>query len=53
MILLEQGPAQTTGYMVLGYAVIFSVMLLYLISLAVRSRNLQRNLKSLKELEKK
>jgi CcmD family protein len=53
MTLLEQGPAQTTGYMVLGYAVIFSVMLLYLISLAVRSRNLQRNLKSLKEPEKK
>jgi len=53
MNFLEQGPAQTTNYMILGYAVIFSVMLVYLVSLAIRSRNLQRDLKSLQDLDKK
>ncbi len=50
-MLLQQGPAETTVYMVGGYAFIFGVMLLYLISLMVRSRNLREDVKVLEELE--
>ncbi len=53
ILLLQQAPAETTNYMVAGYAVIFSVMLLYVISLVLRRRNLQRDMAMLKELEKK
>ena len=35
-------PANTIGYMIAGYAVIFGVMLIYLVSLVVRQRNLTR-----------
>ena len=43
----------TVSYMILGYAVIFGVMALYLVSLAVRFRNLRQDEKALDELEKK
>lgn len=49
---LQEGPAQTADYMIAGYAVIFGVMGLYLISLAVRRRNLDRDLTTLQEIEK-
>jgi len=49
--LLQEGPANTTSYMVAGYAVIFGVMLIYLISLLVRQRNLQRDLEVLQEIQ--
>lgn len=51
LLLLQQGPAETTSYMIAGYAVIFGVMLVYLISLVVRRRNLQQDLKVLQDLE--
>jgi hypothetical protein len=51
MILLQQGPAQTSNYMIAGYAVIFGVMAIYLASLAIRRRNLRRDLEVLKEIE--
>ncbi len=38
--------------MIAGYAVIFGVMLIYLVSLAVRNRNLKQDLDLLEELEK-
>ncbi|MEX2160564.1 MAG: CcmD family protein [Anaerolineales bacterium] len=44
---------ETTNYMILGYAVIFVVLALYLVSLAVRRRNLQRDLGMLTQLDKK
>ena len=50
-ILLQEGPANTTSYMIAGYAVIFGVMLLYLISLLVRQRNLQKDLEVLEEIQ--
>jgi len=53
MQFLQQGTAQTTSFMILGYTVIFSVMLVYLISLAIRSRNLQRELEMLENLDNK
>jgi hypothetical protein len=47
---LQDGPANTTIYMIAGYAVIFGVMLIYLISLLVRQRNLQKDLEVLEEI---
>ncbi len=49
--LIKQAPAETTRYMIAGYAVIFSIMLLYTISIFIRRRNLKRDLETLAELE--
>jgi len=49
--LIQQAPAETTRYMIAGYSVIFSVMLVYIISIFIRRRNLQRDLKILDEME--
>lgn len=46
-----EGTAETTVYMVTGYAVIFGVILVYLVSLVVRNRNLRQEEKMLEELE--
>ena len=51
--LIQDGPAYTTPYMIAGYSVIFGVMLIYLVSLIVRNRNLQQDLDLLNDLEKK
>ena len=48
---LQDGPANTTSYMIAGYAVIFGIMLIYLISLLVRQRNLQKDLEVLEEIQ--
>jgi hypothetical protein len=48
---LQEGPAQTSVYLVAGYTVIFGVMALYLISLVVRRKNLQQDLETLQEIE--
>jgi hypothetical protein len=53
LFLQQQGPANTLSYMILGYAVIFGVILIYLVSLAVRNRNLRQDLEVLKDLEEK
>jgi len=50
---LQTGPAETTGYLILGYAVIFGVLFLHLASFIVRGRNLRRDLQMLEQLEKK
>ena len=50
---LQQAPAETTRYMVAGYSVIFGVMLLYVISIFIRRRNLKRDLQILDEMESK
>lgn len=47
------GYAISIKYMLAGYGVIFSVLAVYLISLAVRWRNLKRDLHSLEEIGKK
>ncbi len=52
MLFLEQAPIETTAYMVAGYAVIFGVMLIYLISLFVRNRNIRQDLEVLQELDR-
>ena len=51
--LLQDAPAETTGYMIAGYAVIFGLMLFYLISLVMRRRNLEQDLEVLEDLQKK
>ena len=51
MLFLQQGPAETTAYMIAGYSVIFGVMLLYLISLVIRRRRTTRDLAALEEME--
>ena len=52
MNLLQVGPADTTSYMIAGFTVIFGVMLLYVLSLVVRKRNLEKDLEVLAELDK-
>jgi len=48
--LLLQAPAETSNYMIAGYAVIFGVMLLYAISLILRRRNLEQDVQVLETL---
>ncbi len=50
---LAQAPAETTRYMIAGYAVIFSIMFLYVASLVVRRQRVQRDLDTLSEIELK
>jgi len=49
-IRFQDAPANTTAYMIAGYAVIFGVMALYLISVIVRFRNLKQELEILQDL---
>jgi len=51
LLLIQQAPAETTRFMIAGYAVIFSIMLLYIVSIIIRHRNLTRDLQTLHELE--
>lgn len=41
----------TTSFMIAGYAVIFGVMLVYLVSLALRFRKLRQDEQTLDELD--
>lgn len=43
----------TTNFMLAGYAVIFSVMAIYIVSLFLRWRNLQQDLQTLQEMQEK
>ena len=49
--LILQAPAETTRYMIAGYAVIFSVMFLYIVSLYLRTRKLKQELQTLTEMD--
>ena len=51
MSLLQQGPAETAVYMVAGFAVIFGMLLIYLVSLVMRRRNLEKDLEVVQEIE--
>lgn len=53
LLFLQEGPADTTGYMIAGYAVIFGVMALYLFSLWLRGRNLHQDLETMEEPQEK
>lgn len=45
-------PPDTSTYMIAGYAIAFGVMLIYVVSLFIRSRNLNRDLSMLEEMDK-
>jgi hypothetical protein len=47
----QDAPANTTSYMIAGYVVIFGIMLIYLISLYLRQRNLNQDLQVLEEMD--
>jgi CcmD family protein len=47
----ESVTPDTSGYMIAGFVVIFTLMLAYLISLIVRHRNLEQDYETLEELE--
>ena len=49
--LFQQATPDTSNYMIGGFAVIFISMLVYLISLIVRGRNLRQDLEILQEME--
>jgi hypothetical protein len=49
---MDTGPANTVSYLIAGYAVIFGSMLIYLVSLVVRTRNLNQDEAMLKDLDK-
>lgn len=51
MFFLET-PPDTSQYMVAGYAISFAVMLIYVASLFIRFRNLNRDLSMLEEMDK-
>ena len=51
LFLLQEAPAKTTNYMIAGYVVIFGLILLYLISLYIRQRNLKQDLEVLEEIQ--
>ena len=51
MLFLQEAPLETTNYMIAGYAVIFLVMAIYLISMVIRSRNLKQDMQVLQEIE--
>ena len=51
LLLLQEGPAETTDYMILGFVVIFGTMLAHVISLWVRQRNLEKDIELLEQLE--
>ena len=49
---LQEATANTNGYMIAGYAVAFIVMALYVASIYIRTRNLNRDLATLAEIDK-
>jgi hypothetical protein len=51
--ILQEAPAETTHYMIAGYAVIFSIMLIYTVSIYIRRRNLKRHMEMLEEIQTK
>jgi len=52
MLFFQEGTADTSAYLILGYAVALGAMLLHLASLSLRRRNLQRDLNLLDEISK-
>ena len=50
-MLLQDAPPDTSGYMIAGYTVFFVISAIYLLSLIVRQRNLEQDLKTLEAIE--
>jgi len=52
MFFLLETPPDTSRYMIAGYAIAFGVMLIYVVSLYIRSRNLHRDMSTLEDMDK-
>jgi uncharacterized membrane protein YciS (DUF1049 family) len=52
MLFLQTPTPDTSGYMIAGFVISFVVMGLYVASLHLRNRNLQRDMEMLEEMEK-
>lgn len=48
---LQTPTPDTSGYMIAGYAIAFIVMGIYVASLYIRSRNLNRDMETLEEMD--
>ena len=48
----QEPTPNTSGYMIAGYVIAFLVMGLYVASIYLRSRNLNRDMSTLEEIEK-
>jgi len=48
---LQDGPADTLNYMILGFSVILGAMGLFILGLWIRFRNARRDLAALAEVE--
>jgi hypothetical protein len=48
---LKDAPPDTSGYMIAGYAIFFVVSAIYLLSLILRQRNLERDLETLNAIK--
>jgi hypothetical protein len=46
-------PPNTSVYMIAGYAVFFTISIIYLISLLLRWHNLKQDLETLEDIKKK
>lgn len=51
-MLFFQAPPDTSEYMIAGYAIAFGVMFLYVASLFIRYRNLNRDMAMFEEMDK-
>ncbi len=51
--MLQEAPADTLNYMILGFSVILGTMAVFIASLVFRFRNLARDVELLDELESK
>lgn len=49
--ILQQTTPDTVDYMIAGFAVIFGVIGIYLVSFLVRNRNLRKDLELLEEID--
>ncbi len=49
----QDATPNTSAYMIAGYAVFFIVSAIYLVSMFIRNRNLQRDMDMLEEMGKK
>ena len=50
-MLFQDAPPDTSRYMIAGYAIFFAISAIYLLSLIVRRRNLEQDLKTLESIE--
>lgn len=51
-MLFQQGPAETTNFMILGFAFIFVPILIHIWSLYSRANRLKKDMQMLEELDR-